>query len=161
MPEDKKKNRHTPITFHPVKNMGKVGRSIDDRIVQPALHAVWERIPESIKAWSPAVDVYTRDEKLVVKIELAGMQLEDIDVRVSDSGMTIKGERKPETDIKDTDFDRKEIAYGAIYRNIGLPYKIDPKSNEAVYADGILIITLQKASKEKIQKVPVKIRKNR
>jgi HSP20 family protein len=159
MPDEKKKNRHTPLTFHPVKNMEEMGRRIDDRILQPALHAVWQRIPESIKAWSPAVDIYTRDENIIVRVELAGMKLEDIDVQVSYASLTIKGERKPAVEIKENEFDRKEIAYGAIFRNIGLPYKIDPKSTDAVYEDGILTITLQKASRPKIQRVPVKIRK--
>jgi len=159
MADEKWRIRHNPFPLRPVRELEEMRRRFDEDFFQPAMHAIWERIPEGIKSWSPAVDVYEKGDNLTVKVEIAGMKLEDIDVNVTDEVLTIKGERKVEAGIKEDDFFRSEIACGAFYRSISLPFKIDIKSTEAVYEDGILTIKLLRAAGAKPEKVSIKIKK--
>jgi HSP20 family protein len=123
------------------------------------MRAVWERIPEEVKGWSPSIDVFEKGDNFEVKVELAGMKQEDVDVSVSNDTLTIKGERMPESSIKDEDYYRSEIACGSFYRSIALPSSVDTKNIEAVYEDGILRVTLQRAAGAKPKKVNVQVKK--
>jgi HSP20 family protein len=123
------------------------------------MHAVWERIPEEVKGWSPSIDVFEKGDNFEVKVELPGMKQEDVDVSVSDDTLTIKGERMPESRVKEDDYYRSEIAYGSFYRSIALPSSVDTKNIEAVYEDGILRVTLQRAAGAKPKKVNVQVKK--
>ena len=87
------------------------------------------------------------------------MKQADVDVSVIDDTLTIKGERMPESGIKSEDYYRSEIAYGSFYRSIGLPAAVDTKNIEAVYEDGILRVTLQRAAGTKPKKVNVQVKK--
>jgi HSP20 family protein len=134
-------------------------RRFEDDIVRPFMHAVWERIPEEVKGWAPSIDIFEKGDNVVVKAELPGMKQEDIDVSISDDTLPIKGERKPESGTKDEDYYRSEIDYGSFYRSVALPSSVDTKNIEAVYEDGVLRVTLQRASGAKPKKVSVMIKK--
>jgi HSP20 family protein len=160
MPIEKWKFRNPALTFHPPREFEEMRRRFDEDFVQPALHAVWERIPEGVKSWSPAVDIFEKGDTITVKIEVPGMKLEDIDVNVTEDTLTVKGERRTETAVKDEDYFRSEIAYGAFFRTIDLPFNIDTKSSEAVYQDGLLIINLQRAAGSKPKRVSIQVKKS-
>ncbi|MEK7354302.1 MAG: Hsp20/alpha crystallin family protein, partial [Chloroflexota bacterium] len=116
--------------------------------------------PEEQKGWAPPVDVFEEGDTLEVKVELPGVKQEDVDVSVSDDTLTIKGERKQESSVKDEDYYRSEITYGSFYRSIALPLSVDTKNITAVYDDGILRVTLQKAAGAKPKKVTVQVKKS-
>ncbi len=145
--------------FRPIPELEEMRRRFEEDIVRPAMRAIWERIPEEQKGWAPPIDVIEKSDNFVVKVELPGMKQEDIDVSVSDDTVTIKGERKPESGIKDEDYDRSEIAYGSFYRSVVLPSSVDTKNIEAVYEDGVLRVTLQRASGATPKKVTVQVKK--
>ncbi|HLC23856.1 MAG TPA: Hsp20/alpha crystallin family protein [Dehalococcoidia bacterium] len=145
--------------FRPIPELEEMRRRFEEDIVRPVMHAVWERIPEEQKGWAPPIDVIERNDNFVVRVELPGMKQEDIDVSVSDDTLTIKGERKPESGIKGEDYDRSEIAYGSFYRSVVLPSSVDNKNIEAIYEDGILRVTLQRASGAKPKRVTVQVKK--
>jgi HSP20 family protein len=134
-------------------------RRFEDEIARPFIRAIWEHIPEDVKGWSPSIDVFEKGDNFVVKVELPGMKQEDIDVSVSEDTLTIQGERKQESSTKDEDYYRSEIAYGSFHRGIALPSSVDAKNIEAVYEDGILRVTLQRAAGAKPKKVNVQIKK--
>lgn len=135
-------------------------RRFDEDVVQPVMHAVWQRIPEEAKSWSPAVDVFEKGDNLMIKAELPGMKLEDIDAYVTEDTLTIKGDREQETGIKEENYFRSEIAYGGFYRSLDLPFSVDTKSIEAIYEDGILRISLQRAAGSKPKKVTVQVKRS-
>jgi HSP20 family protein len=145
--------------FRPVPELEEMRRRFDAEITRPIMRAVWEHIPEEMKARSPALDVFEKGEVFVVKAELPGMKQEDIDVSVSEDVLTIKGERKPETSIKDEDYYRNEIGYGAFYRSLRLPSGVDARKIDAVYEDGFLRLTFSRTTGTKSQKVVVQIKK--
>jgi HSP20 family protein len=102
--------------------------------------------------------MYEKDDKFVVRAELPGMKREEIDVSVVGNTLTISGERKAETEVKDEDYYRCELCYGKFSRSIGLPSAVDPTKVEAEYENGILEITLPKVEAAKPKKISVKAR---
>jgi HSP20 family protein len=149
-----------PLPFRPFRDLEEMRRRFDEDVIQPVMHAVWQRIPEEAKSWSPAVDIFEKGDNLMIKTELPGMKLEDVDVYVTDDILTIKGDREPEAGIKEENYFRSEIAYGNFYRSVNLPFSVDTKSIEAVYEDGILRITLQRTAGSKPKRVTVQVKKS-
>ena len=107
------------------------------------------------RAWSPAVDIYETDEKMVIKTELPGLKKEDIDIEVRDNTLTLKGERKFEKEIKQENYHRVERAYGSFQRSFTLPSTIKQEAIEATFKDGILEVSLPKAEEAKPKKVEI------
>jgi HSP20 family protein len=85
------------------------------------------------RGWAPAVDMYERDNDMVVEIELPGMEKKDIQVAVSDDTLTIEGERKAETEVRDEDYYCCERRAGRFYRAIALPTGVDASKIKAHY----------------------------
>jgi HSP20 family protein len=159
MPADRWRSRQGSGPLRPFGELEEIRRRLEEDVVRPVMRAVWERIPEEVKGWSPSIDVFEKGDDFEVMVELAGMKQEDVDVSVSDDSLTIRGEREPGSSIKDEDYYRSEIAYGSFYRSIALPSSVDTKSIEAVYEDGILRVTFKRAAGAKPKKVNVQVRK--
>lgn len=108
--------------------------------------------------WAPDVDIKETDKEILIKADLPGMKLEDIDVSVDDDQLVIKGERKEEKEEKEKGYIRVERSYGSFYRsfNIGVPVKAD--QIKANYKDGVLDINLPKAEAKKPKKIEISSR---
>ncbi len=145
--------------FRPIRDLEEMRRRFDEDFLRPVMHAVWERVPEEVKTSSPAIEVFEKGDDVTIKVDLPGMKQEDIDVYVTEDNLTIKGNRKQETGIREEDYDRSEISYGSFYRSVALPSSVDTKSIEALYEDGVLRITLQRAAGAKPRKVTVHTKK--
>ncbi len=159
MPTERWRPLRGRVPLRPIRELEEMRRRFEDDIARPFIRAIWEHIPEEVKGWAPSIDVFEKGDNFVVKVELPGMKQEDVDVSVSDDTLTIKGERKPESSVKDEDYYRSEIAYGSFYRSIALPSSVDTKNIEAVYEDGILRVTLQRAAGAKPKKVNIQVKK--
>jgi HSP20 family protein len=92
--------------------------------------------------WAPAVDIYETDGALVLKAELPDMRREDIDVSIENNTLTIQGERKLDSEIKQENFHRIERAYGSFVRSFSLPNTVEPAKIGAEYRNGVLTVTL-------------------
>lgn len=147
--------------FHPSRELEEMGRRFEDDFIRPVVRAVWDSIPREVKGWSPSIDIFETNDHFEVKVELPDVKQEDIDLSLSDDALTIRGERKRESNIKDEDYHHSEIVYGSFYRSIGLPSTIDTKNVEAVYEDGILRITLHRAPEAKSRKVNIRVNKGK
>jgi HSP20 family protein len=111
------------------------------------------------RGWAPAIEVFEKEDKFVVKAELPGMKEEDIDVSVVGDTLTIKGERKAESEVKEEDYYCCERSYGSFSRSIALPSSVDAKKIEASYEDGVLEVSLPKAPGVKPRKISVSAKK--
>lgn len=140
--------------WRPFRELEDVERRFDEIFGRPNLPSLWWRLPEET-GWIPALDVFEKDNKLVVKAEIPGMKEEDIDVSVVGDTLTIKGERKTETEVKDEDYYRCERSYGSFLRSIPLPSAVDANKIEANYENGVLEVTLPKTAEAKRKKVKV------
>ena len=109
--------------------------------------------------WAPAIDVFEKEDKFVVKAELPGMKEEDINVSVVGDTLTIKGERKAESEVKEDDYHYCERSYGSFSRSLAVPSNIDAKKIEANHEDGVLEISLRKIPEVKPKKVSVSAKK--
>jgi len=110
----------------------------------------------SYGAWAPLVDIFDRDDDLVISAELPGVAKEDIDVQVEDNTLTLRGERKRETEHKDGETYRMERVYGKFVRSFKLPKTVDAKRIAASFKNGVLEISLPKAEETKPKKIDVK-----
>lgn len=106
----------------------------------------------------PAVDVYERDDKVIVKAELPGVKPEEVDISVSDGGtLTISGEKKFEDEVKREDYYRFESRYGRFSRSVELPSDVKAEEAKATYKDGLLKIELPKTENKKAKKIKIDI----
>ncbi|MDD5095242.1 MAG: Hsp20/alpha crystallin family protein [Dehalococcoidia bacterium] len=143
----------TPL--RPLRELDEMRRRFEDDIARPFLRDIWERIPQEMKEWAPSIDVYEKGDAFVVKVELPGMKLEDIDVSVSNDMLVIKGEKQPESGVEEANCYRSEITYGSFYRSVEIPSDVDAKNVEAVYEEGVLYITFHKALETKAEKITI------
>src|SRR6266498_3545607 len=93
--------------------------------------------------WMPPVDIYQNgDQELVLKAELPDMSREDIDITVDNGTLTIRGEKKLSSDVKEEQFHRIERRYGTFSRSFSLPQTVDPNKVAAEYKQGVLTVRL-------------------
>jgi HSP20 family protein len=106
----------------------------------------------------PSVDVKEDDREITVKAELPGMDEKDIEVLLADNVLTVKGEKKEETEEKEKDYYHMERSYGSFKRVIPLPAGIDAKNISADFKNGVLTVRLPKTEEAAVkgQKIPVK-----
>lgn len=102
--------------------------------------------------WTPPIEMIEKEDKFIVKAELPGMKKEEIDISVVGDTLTIKGERKAETEIKEEDYYCCERCYGSFFRSITMPATVDAKKIKATYEDGVLEVSLPKAPEVKPKK---------
>jgi len=107
-------------------------------------------------AWYPTVDVSENRKNIVVKAEIPGVELKDIDVSLDGRLLTIKGEKKQETEQSDEHYHCLESSYGYYRRTIELPVDVDPSKVDAKYKNGVLKIKLKKASDTQTRTIKIK-----
>ena len=105
----------------------------------------------------PPVDVYEDAQQLVLKLEVPGIKQEDLDVRVENQTLTVKGERKFETNEKEENVHRIERRYGSFSRSFTLPQTVDASAAKASYDAGVLTISLARKEAAKPNQVKVEI----
>jgi HSP20 family protein len=103
----------------------------------------------------PAVDVYEDAQKVVVKLEIPGVKQEDLDVRIENQTLTVKGERKFEAEEKEENFHRIERRFGSFVRSFTVPQTVDTDSITANYDAGVLTVTLAKKAEAKPKQVKI------
>ena len=111
----------------------------------------------AVGAWAPAVDIYEKGSDLVLKAELPGVDPKDVDIRIENNVLMLKGERKFEDETKREDYHRVERAYGSFTRAFTLPSTVDTSKVKAEYKDGVLRITLPKREEAKPKQIQVDI----
>ena len=110
-------------------------------------------------AWSPAVDIYEQDGNIVLKAELPGIDPKDVDVRVENNTLTLRGERKHDQEVKRENYHRVERTYGSFTRSFTLPNVVDTNNIKAEYRDGVLRMTLPKREEAKPKQISISVTK--
>jgi HSP20 family protein len=105
--------------------------------------------------WTPPVDIHETDEALILKAELPGFSKDDVHIELHDNRLTLRGERKHETEVKEEQYHRRERAYGSFHRAFLLPATIDQDQVKASFKDGILELRLPKSEKAKPKRVAI------
>jgi HSP20 family protein len=109
--------------------------------------------------WAPAVDIYEHEGNLVLKAELPGIDPKEVDVRVENNVLTLRGERKFESEVKREKYHRVERAYGSFSRSFTLPATVDTDRIKAEYKDGVLRVTLPVREEAKPKQISISVSK--
>jgi len=109
------------------------------------------------RPWVPAVDIRETENELIVKADVPDLKFEDIDVRLENGTLTLRGERKFEEKKTEGGWHRVERAYGTFERSFTLPDTVNPEGVKADYKAGTLTVTLPKKEIAKPRQVKVEV----
>lgn len=112
------------------------------------------------RPWTPAVDILETENELVLKADIPGVEMKDIDIQLENGTLTIKGERKFEKEEKNKGFHRLERSYGSFVRYFTLPETVDPEKVKAEYNAGVLTVSLPKKELAKPRAIKVQVNNN-
>ena len=116
--------------------------------------------PRTSRPWSPPVDIMESENELTVKADLPDVRLSDIDVRVENQTLSIKGERRFEENSTGKGYHRIERSYGSFMRSFAVPNSVDTEKVSADYKDGVLTVSLPKKEAAKARQVKVEEKKS-
>jgi HSP20 family protein len=112
---------------------------------------------QNLTTWAPAVDIYEGEHELVVKADLPDIKPEELDVRVENNILTIRGERKFEKKVDEKNYLRVERAYGSFARSFSLANTVNTEAIKADYKDGVLTLSIPKREEAKPKRIKVNV----
>lgn len=112
-------------------------------------------LENSSSAWCPPTDIFETVEKVIVKVELPGVDINDVDVEIKDNIVVLRGERKIRRNLKSEHYHRMECSYGAFHRVFTLTPQVDKSAIKASFKDGVLEIIIPKAKESESTHVQV------
>ncbi len=120
---------------------------------------VFERANQesSLTAWGPSVDIYETEHELVVKADLPEVDPKDLDIRVENNILTIRGERKFEKKVNEENYLRVERAYGSFARSFTLANSVNSDAIKADYQNGVLTLSIPKKEEAKPKQIKVNV----
>jgi HSP20 family protein len=111
----------------------------------------------ALTTWAPAVDIYETENELVLKADIPDMNDKDLDIRVENNMLTVRGERKFEQKVKEENYLRIERTYGSFSRSFGLPNTVNTEGIKAEYKNGVLTVEMPKRAESKPKQVKVNV----
>jgi HSP20 family protein len=118
----------------------------------------WSREALEGTAWSPAVDIVETENDIVLRADLPGIDPKEVDIQVENGTLTLKGERKFESDVKEDDYRRIERVYGSFVRSFALPPTVDTEKVAAEYRNGVLELKVPKRPEAKPKQIKVAVK---
>jgi HSP20 family protein len=113
-----------------------------------------------LATWAPSVDIYETEQELVVKADLPEVEEKDIDLRVENSTLTLRGERRFQNDVSEDHYLRVERAYGPFTRSFSLPNTVNPEGIRAEYRNGVLTVHMAKREESKPKQIRISVSSN-
>ena len=107
------------------------------------------------KDWTPAVDFSESEKEYTLKAELPGINKDDIDISLADGVLTVKGEKREEKKEEKENYHYRETRYGSFSRSLLLPEDASMEKVDAVYADGVLTVSIPKTEAAKPKKIEI------
>src|SRR5579863_7822254 len=111
----------------------------------------------NLTAWAPAVDIYENEHELVVKADLPDIDPKDLDIRVENNILTIRGERKFEKKVDQDNYLRVERAYGSFALSFSLATTVNTEAIKADYQNGVLTLSIPKREEAKPKQIKVNV----
>jgi HSP20 family protein len=111
----------------------------------------------NLTTWAPAVDIYETEHELVVKADLPEVDPKELDIRVENNLLTIRGERKFEKKVNEDNYLRVERAYGSFSRSFSLANTVNSEAIKADYLNGVLTLTIPKREEAKPKQIKVNV----
>ncbi len=126
-----------------------------NRLFEDAFTSRGEEKDLVASSWSPSVDIYETENEIVLTAEVPGVDEKNIEIKLEDNTLSLKGDRNFEKETKEENYHRIERAYGSFYRSFTLPRNIDQDNIKAESENGILRITMPKKPELKPKKVKI------
>jgi HSP20 family protein len=142
------------IRWDPFRDLATL-RERMNRLFEEAYTSRGEEKDMVASAWNPSVDIYEKENAIVLKAEVPGIDENDVEIKIEDNTITLKGDRKFEKETKEENYHRIERSYGSFYRSFTLPRNIDQDKIKAESENGILKITMPKKAELKPKKVKI------
>ena len=111
----------------------------------------------NLTAWAPAVDIFETEHELVVKADLPDIKPEELDIRVENNILTIRGERKFEKQVNEDHYLRVERSYGSFSRSFSLSNTVNTEAIKADYQNGVLTLRIPKREEAKPKQIKVRV----
>jgi HSP20 family protein len=111
----------------------------------------------NLTTWAPAVDINETEHELIVKADLPGVDPKDLDIRVENNVLSIRGERKFEKKVNEDNYLRVERAYGSFSRSFSLANTVNPEGIRADYQSGVLTLSIPKREEAKPKQIKVNV----
>ena len=111
----------------------------------------------NLTPWAPAVDIYETEHELVVKADLPDIKPEELDIRVENNILTLRGERKFEKQVNEDNYLRVERSYGSFSRSFSLASTVNTEAIKADYKNGVLTLSIPKREEAKPKQIKVRV----
>ena len=125
------------------------------------LDMAWNReVGEELRegVWQPLVDIYEDETSVIIKAEVPDIDQKDIEVRIEENTLTLKGERKHNNEVKKENYHRVERYYGHFQRSFSLPHSINQEGVQASCEKGVLTVILPKREETKPKQINVEVK---
>jgi HSP20 family protein len=131
-----------------------VNRLFEDTVIQGRTGQA------DLATWAPAADIYETENDLVAKVDLPGVQEADIDIRVENNTLAIRGERKFEKEVTEDSYLRVERAFGTFTRSFSLPNIVKVENIRASLQNGVLTLRMPKREEAKPKQIKISVSTN-
>jgi HSP20 family protein len=142
--------------WYPIREVA----SLQDRVNSLFQDYAGDQGTVTAAAFAPAVDVFENGEKVVLKLDIPGIKEEDLDIRVENQTLSVRGERKFESEEKEENFHRIERRYGSFFRSFSLPTTVDTENVAATYEAGVLKLELKKKASAQPKQIKIGVAGN-
>lgn len=143
------------VKYNPLRDLKSMQEQMNRLLDMAWNRETGEELQEGI--WQPAVDIFEDEDRVVIKAELPGIDQKDIEVKIEESTLILKGERKHDESMKRENYHRLERYYGSFQRSFSLPHTIDQERIKATCENGVLTINLPKREESKPKQITIEI----
>ncbi|MDA8083160.1 MAG: Hsp20/alpha crystallin family protein [Nitrospiraceae bacterium] len=146
------------VKWTPIRELEDMRRDLDKLFgdfIEPAARRRFGIKPQEPGMIVPNIDVFERKGEVVVKVDLPGVEKDNIDITITKESLTIKGEMKKEEEVRQEDYYTLERCYGSLSRSISLPPDVDSSKAKASFKNGVLEVVFPK--KEEAKQAEIKL----
>lgn len=144
------------VKYNPLRELRTMQEQMNRMLDMSWNREFGEELKEGV--WQPPVDIYEDEHSVVIKAEVPDVDQKDIDIKIENNTLTIRGERKHSSDVKKENYYRVERYFGQFQRSFSLPLSIDQDNVQASCEKGILTIILPKLAEIKQKQISVEVR---
>ncbi len=148
------------VKWSPMKELEEMRRDMErvfDQIFEPKGRRRWWPSAAEKGVIVPSVDMYDRQNEIVLKAELPGVEKDGIDLTITKDTLILKGEMKKDEEVSEENYYSRERAFGTFARTIALPADVDSEKARATFKNGVLEIVLPKREEAKPKEIKVNI----
>jgi HSP20 family protein len=133
------------IKWNPINDIFVLDEMLDQMLGWPS-EGMHTKKPEKNSAWTPAADIYETDDAIILRVELAGVEKDTLEIVLHDGHLVLRGNRPFTPHVQPSKIHRIERSYGSFQRTFEIPKPVDVRHVSAVYEQGFLTVTLAKLS---------------